>query len=221
MKKPNKTVFTAICDGVDNLVKVSVKHKETTRFIAFMGDTYKEDVNGWEVLPDNKTDIIDPRRRSRWYKFNSHLLFKEDSLWLDGRAEIPDNLEEVFGKLDNYDIVETEHPKRDCLYDEADEIIKHNYARKEDVLKQVNKYKEEGFPEHFGLNQNGAILRKNTPAVKVWNELVFEEYINGCRRDQVCSQYVTWKTKTEIGRMPSKWFKFSKHKMDNRTKEIR
>jgi hypothetical protein len=83
------------------------------------------------------------------------------------------------------------------------------------ALKQVNKYKEEGFPKNFGLVQSGIIFRKHndTSCIKLmeawWKELEVESH-----RDQLSFNYAVWKTKVNFNYVDknifcSEWFRLN------------
>ena len=87
-----------------------------------------------------------------------------------------------------------DHGSRDCIYDEAEIIIRVNKAPKDIVNLQMQKYREEGFPEHFGLTEGIIIARKhNDPlCVKIMEEW-WDIFLKYSKRDQLGLMYVMWK----------------------------
>ena len=86
------------------------------------------------------------------------------------------------------------HQKADCLYDEAKTIVRIKKADKESVQKQMQKYKNEGFPHHYGFYECGVIIRKHNDQkcvdiMDTW----WGEFINGAKRDQLSFMYAIWK----------------------------
>ena len=209
-------IYTAICGGVDELPNVEHLHEDGVRFVAFMGSKKKIE-NGWEILPDNKCKVEDPRRRSRWYKFHSHRLFKDEiTMWIDAHIDIQVPIKTILDHMDKSAITQTVHGARNCIYKEADVCIQFHYADKKVALEQIARYEKEGMPRNYGLYQNGIILRRKSEESKKWNMGIWREYKKGCQRDQVCAQYVAWKNNINIATMPREWFKVGKHKINNR-----
>lgn len=65
---------------------------------------------------------------------------------------------------------------------------------KETILKQMNRYIQEGFPRDFGSAANGAIVREHADPVCIRiMETWWQEVRNGSRRDQLSFWYSVWK----------------------------
>ena len=83
------------------------------------------------------------------------------------------------------------HTERDCIYDEL--VASYNIARypKAIMNKQVNHYRDEGFPKHYGLGVMGSIFRQhNNPKVSKlmddwWNEIIFDDKQNVFTRKDI------------------------------------
>jgi hypothetical protein len=82
------------------------------------------------------------------------------------------------------------HPWRDCIYEEGQEVIKLNKANKEQVIRQLKRYKSLGVPEHGGLASCGILVRHHTPEIVQLNAMWWAEYCAGCERDQISFPFV-------------------------------
>ena len=134
-----------------------------------------------------------PRLEARWHKTHSHELFPhtEWTLYVDASLEVLrcplDFLEwsrTVTGASDR-DLYLFRHPERDCLYDEAECCVQMGKDTRERIEPHTARYRRMTFPHHTGLWQSGVLLRRNTPAVKRFNEMWWWEIITGSHRDQV------------------------------------
>jgi hypothetical protein len=86
------------------------------------------------------------------------------------------------------------HWGRDCLYDEAEAIIKSQRETEEIVRLQIERYRSEGFPEHFGLFEtNVMFLQHLDKNVTLLNETWWREIVAGARRDQLSFTYSLWR----------------------------
>ena len=97
-------------------------------------------------------------------------------LWVDGNLTIKCNLDEFVDKIADDDIVITKHPKRDCIYDEAEAIVKYKKDTWNNLNLQLDFYRQEHFPHHYGLHETNVMVRKNTDKVRkvmdMWAEVV-------------------------------------------------
>jgi hypothetical protein len=86
------------------------------------------------------------------------------------------------------------HPYRRCIYREADEIVSWNLDTRENVGRLIAKYREEGFPENFGLAESGYMLRKHhADAMIAFAEEWWPYVRDWSRRDQLSFNRVLWK----------------------------
>lgn len=142
-----------------------------------------------DYYPETLYNLSD-RRKSRYYKINSHLVTDEDTIYLDACLKLTDRLPPEI----NSDIAVFHHPNRNCLYLEAELCKRLNLGNPEQIDKQITRYQQEGFPKGLGLGENCYIIRKNNDKVREFNELWWDEYENGSERDQLSFMYCVWKT---------------------------
>jgi len=94
------------------------------------------------------------------------------------------------------------HPCRNCIYKEAEIVIKENIDKSGNAQLQMAKYKEKGFPEDFGLNACGIIGRWNNEKTAEFERLWWDEVLQGSYRDQLSFDYVRWLTGATVHNFP-------------------
>ncbi len=168
----------------------------------------------WNII---KVDRVgEERRQSRLYKWLLCDYFPQAdaSLYIDCNFKILTNLDSL---LNGYDILMKPHPGRDCLYEEAKTCLDYNLDYKENINRQVERVKADGYPKHNGLHEGNVILRRHTDKIKEFGRAVWGSISCGSHRDQLSLDYVAWKMGVEIGTLPVKYFKWHKHKSSRRT----
>ncbi len=119
----------------------------------------------------------------------------EWSLYVDANIAIVGNPLELANKyLCRYDMAVPKHFARDCVYDEARECVILGKTKYDETKKQMDKYKNEGFPKNFGLGENSIIFRKHNSdnIIKLMTDW-WEELNTQTKRDQLSLAYVLWK----------------------------
>jgi len=186
-------VYTAIAGGYDNLLE----HPDVPNvdFVCFT-DAEPEDAKGWhtEIIPPSDET---PRLRAKRYKILSpqrELLEYDYTLWVDGNSQIltPRFVEEAIGCIGEDDIALHAHPQRDCIYEEAHASIltvPEKYAHLP-ILEQVEHYREQGHPEHWGLWACGSIARRRSTRLDVAMLDWMSENITWTIQDQLSFPYV-------------------------------
>jgi hypothetical protein len=53
------------------------------------------------------------------------------------------------------------HPTRNCIYDEANSVLKFKKDSVKNIDFQISEYKKEGFPKNYGLIESAIIIRKH------------------------------------------------------------
>ncbi len=94
----------------------------------------------------------------------------------------------------NKSIAIMHHPKRDCIYLEAEAVLK----RKKDFIPVVNKqmveYRRHGYPEHNGLVSSGIIVRRHDDKkLRMHCKLWYKEIKKHSQRDQLSFNFILWK----------------------------
>ena len=124
------------------------------------------------------------------------------SIYVDGNIEIIAPLSPLIESMGNSVLGVHFHNYRDCIYDE---MIAIEHYKKIDLAmakEQLGAYAKEGFPHHFGLYENGVLIRKHSDeAVKILMEEWWKEYLKYPTRDQFSLPYIMWKTKFDRSRI--------------------
>lgn len=164
---------------------------------------------------------INPRRVARYHKINAHLVLPEAdcSIWLDGAYEILPNFrprEFCQAVLASRDLAAFEHPLRDCVYQEADACVYWRKGYPQLLRRQVQRYREEGYPEHAGLVETGCVCRRHTPQIRQFNERWWQEIEAHSLRDQLSFNYAAWKLGISYAHVPgsgyaSRHFRYHRH----------
>lgn len=162
----------------------------------------------WEIVQIDPP-ANDSVRKSRYPKILPHLFLKDYdySIYIDGNYLVVGDLHEMINlhlKHSNiaiFDHNQTKTDRRNCVYKEFEALLemsaKGTYKDDPEVMrKQIERYKNEGYPAENGLIFGASILRKhNEPDVIKAMEAWWNELKNGSRRDQLSFNYATWKTK--------------------------
>lgn len=192
-RKAKGIIYTCIIGNYDDL--------KSHKYIDFEWD-YICFTDNKNILSDGIWEIktlafneLDNTRNNRWHKLNPHLLFSEyeRSLYIDGNIRILSK--DFFDLLLNEEsFISTIHPKRNCLYNEA-EICKEIKLDKEEIIdKQINIIKKSGFPREYGLYEANILYRKhNEEKIIKMDEEWWEFVSKQAKRDQLSLTYVCWK----------------------------
>jgi len=186
-------VYTAIFGGYDNLLD-PMEDYEGVDFVCFTDDpNMKSDI--WDVRV-YQPRYGDPRHDAKVFKILPHQFFPNHdcSLWIDGCYRLVRNPSDLLKFFGSHSMACMEHPQRDCIYDELRASLLIGWAGVGDISRQVERYKQEGYPKNNGLAYGGFLLRRHNDAVVSavmddwWHEICTES-----RRDQISFPYVARK----------------------------
>ena len=233
MKSPEKrrVVHTTNFNNYDSLKPINFA--SDLEFICF-SDNKNLKTKGWKHIyfNDKNLSLIENTRKIKLFP---HYFLKdiEESLYVDGNISIHKDPTYLFDKyLNNQNsLAIAKHPLRDCLFEEAEDLLDSNWFSKNEKLKlmlQLNKYKKIKMPRNFGLTENNIILRvNNAHQNKLMSELWWNELMIGCNRDQISLPYIIWKNNIEyqtIGesaRYSNEYFNIHLHKKQISDSKIR
>ena len=143
---------------------------------------------------------------NRYIKLHPYEILDEYDyvMYIDGNVHILDDVLGMFNSLNlDYGIAMHTHYLRNDVYDEAKSCIKFKKGNKSFIIKQMRKYKENGFPEQYGLLEATIIVSDvhNSMSKDIfdcwWNELVESQSM----RDQLSLPYVLWKKNIKIDKI--------------------
>lgn len=148
------------------------------------------------LLPAVWEHTNNPRLRARRHKLLSHELYRgaEYTLWHDGcLTPLTDPWELVDRYLQDVDICVFKHMQRNCIYQEERECVRLKKDSPEVLDRVASRYRAEGYPEHNGLAETTAVLRRHTSEVKAFNQQWWEELRENSIRDQMSFDYLMWR----------------------------
>lgn len=193
----NKVIYTALMGEGFKLNEPKYINKEW-EFICFTDKNIKS--KHWKIIKTNQTS--DSRKKAREIKIRCDKYIDFDiSIWIDAKFTIRIDLNKFISNFQN-DLVLMDHSKRQCIYDEVDFCISKNIGNKNDLRRQINQYKKDGYPRNNGLYGTGVLYRKNNSEVINFMKLWYEQIEKYTTRDQVSFPYVLWKNPISITTIP-------------------
>jgi hypothetical protein len=189
-----KVVYTGITGCYDELLTPSYVNEDWDYVCFTDNKNLKSDFWQIRIMESSNLDQI---RRARNYKILPHKYLSEYkiSLWIDGNFRITGDMNKFIEKYSEESPLMTfVHPDRDCIYDEADEVVNAKKDLKKTVYNQIDKLINEKYPKNQGLIASGILYRKhNDPEVKKLMNSWWKEVREHSRRDQLSFNYVCWK----------------------------
>ena len=183
-----KAVYTCITGNYDILPQPAAVRADWD-YICFTDDPSAGSDGVWQLRPFKYEG--DRRLISRYPKILPHLALADydASLYLDANIRIlGDGIYEAAEEClaDGALWAGIPHPDRDCVYEEIRRCYLSGHARWRDALKLKKQLQNAGFPQHSGLLENNAILRRhNDLRVIAVDEDWWEAYSKGIKRDQL------------------------------------
>jgi hypothetical protein len=148
----------------------------------------------WKPKPMMKP-FADPCRNAKQYKVSPSCVWADydATIWVDANMRVTRGFDELLPLLEGHPVIMFKHFERDCLYDEANVCKAMGLDDPQIIDAQIARYREEGFPAHYGLPECCTILRKRDPDVAFLMHTWWNEIANGSRRDQLSFMYSVWK----------------------------
>lgn len=145
---------------------------------------------------DEETKNFSNLEKARYFKLHPHVLFPEYkySIFIDANIQTVTDLVPIVEQLGDNFIGIHSQPGRDCVYQEATEILVIKKAPKDQVMPQIKAYKKEGFPEHYGLFRTCVVVREhmNPQCIRLM-DLWWENINKYSKRDQLSFTYCLWR----------------------------
>lgn len=158
----------------------------------------------WKKYDDSRIPgfaNLDNYHKAKYCKMFPHILFPDYdySIWIDGNILIVADLYPLVDRMTNSYIAMFNNPIHNCIYTEKKFVIYYDYVKNSDITNQINTYKSEGMPAHFGMRECSIIVRQhsNIACQKLMNEWWIQ--VNKfTMRDQISLPYVIWKNNMTI-----------------------
>jgi hypothetical protein len=146
-------VYTAIFDNYDVLLDPEYAPEEID-FFCFTDQSIDSDI--WKEVRPDLDDNLSPKLKNCKIMMKAHEYLPEYqySLYIDGNIYVKKDISELLEKYLDSDFAVPRHPDRNCIYDEAEEIIETEKANPEKVRNQIKRYRNEEFPEEYGPSSN-------------------------------------------------------------------
>ena len=186
-------VYTCIINGKDNLQPVP---NDDVEYYVFSDKRII--YSHWKHLPVEVLGQTDPRRIARRYKILSHIYFPgRVTIWVDGRVQFNRKPTEILKDYQS-EICCRPHPTRNCVYQEAAQVVKIGYEDRHIVEKQMVRYHNEGMPVEYGLHETGMLIRGYSDEVERFNEAWMAQIVSGSKRDQLSFDYCRWRLNQKV-----------------------
>ena len=197
LKRNRVAIYTAIFGSYDSLREQPPL--KGVDYICFTDNDFSSD--SWTVIHSPPQITTSSRYTGKVFKILNHHYFRHShydySIWIDGRVRVKSAaiLEPLSMLSKNSPTARIRHPERDCLYEEAAICRERELDTSERIDAQVNRYRNEGFPEKFGLHATTVHWSNHhsDKFAKLHNLWWKETYENSCR-DQLSFDYASWKT---------------------------
>ena len=193
VKKGRGVIYTAITGGYDD-IKEPYKIPGVDYICFTDNKSLKSD--DWEIryLLEDENDSI---RKARKCKILPHLYLDgyDYAIWVDAKMSIDKDILELI-RLFSVEsaLLCFPHYQNDCVYQEAEACIALGKGVREEIDRQIARYRKEKYPEHNGMIDSAVLFRliNDTELIKMeecwWNEISNESY-----RDQLSFNYSCWK----------------------------
>lgn len=182
------TLYTAIVGNYDDL-KTPLIITPGWKYVVFTDQPLVSDV--WELRKCSLSG--GPRRTSKLYKIMFHQFVEDDvSMWVDASFIVNCDLNKWMKRF-KPPFTLMQHPKRNCVYQEALACIKNRRDHPEVIRQQVERYRRVGLPVHNGMAATGIMIRERCASTIDFAKIWHQELTAGCMRDQISWAYANWK----------------------------
>jgi len=181
----------------DRLNEVKKEFKEEADFFLFTDQNIETDDYKVIKVKPNGPNL---RRESRKYKFHPYIYLPDykHSIYIDGNMELLESPGKLINKyLKKHPIAVFKHPWRDCIYDEGEECRRLGLVGRDNINKQLAYLREMGYPKHYGLAENGVMIRRNCKEVHDLMILWDQMYKRFTHRDQLSFCFCAWSLEIE------------------------
>jgi hypothetical protein len=197
----NIAVITSSIGKETNLL--SQEYTNSADFHAFVDSSKLTSNSSWktiECVPYQSEGYFKNRINAKIFKILPFIFLSnyEYFIWLDSNLLLNQDPKFLVNKyLKKNDIALVKHNKRDCVYDEAKEVIIQQLDFSENIKSQYKYYKSENYPKNNGLYDCSLRIQRNTEEIKNMSVLWWSQIIKYSSRDQISLPFVFSKTNVE------------------------
>ena len=188
-------IYTVITGTYDSIKQPRVI-EEGVEYILFTNNPKIIDAGVWMVvhipseLWQGRTERENNILLSRKVKMLPHKYLPKEfelSIYVDADMLVKGPLTRLIRDLDEDTLFAAcRHSYCKNVQEEIEDLLAKNMVQPEQVKEQWQKYVEWGFRDDLGISENGLLIRKhNNQHVQSLMQLWWDEYRNGCLRDQV------------------------------------
>lgn len=167
----------------------------------------------WEVMRPPKSNDRSVKHASRRWKILGPQLFPDSdwTIYVDGQLQLAvDPLAllaecESWGEADS-DFFLFRHQDRNCIYAEATAIAKYGRDLHKNMQAQMERYRNEQFPEDAGLYLGGMLIRRGHGACDIFSNDWWREVETGSHRDQISLPVALEKSGVDFNALPANWW---------------
>ena len=167
---------------------------EGVDYHAFLeGPSHNDIWNVHPVIHFSTDERHENRRNAKLYKIvpSAFLPDYDYYIWIDATHKVLVHPQEIIDQyLTHSDIAVFKHDTRDCVYAEAEIIIKEVLDHQNLVENQMNYYSSMGYPEHNGLYELPVRIQRNTEETRRLGWMWWEHICRYSSRDQLSFPYV-------------------------------
>lgn len=144
---------------------------------------------------------LDDYHRAKYFKLFPYEFFPnyDFSIWVDGNVKLVADTYPLAVMAENASMATFDNPQHDCIYTEKKYMVFFSRVNETEIEKQIKAYRNDGFPEHFGMREFSIIYRNHHD-----NECyeIMKEWWKHCNtytmRDQISLPFILWKNGKSI-----------------------
>ena len=194
----NKFVVYTVLTGHYEDVQQPAVTDSRFDYILFTNDA-QSSVGVWSIRPIPDVIPGDNKRLSRYPKTHPETMLADykASLYIDANIQIRDQwvydrVVELYDQGVEFAGIKLVLTGRDCIYEHSFDICQWRVETQEMAIKQCHAMYRQGFPQHFGLNENNVIYRLHTERMKAADQEWWEWIVNYSSRDQFSYMFCLW-----------------------------
>ena len=192
----NKTIIYTVITGNYDTIKQPLVLEEGVEYVLFTNNREIKDAGVWKVVQISSEQWQGMTERennillSRKVKMLPHKYLPEGAEWsiyIDADMLIKESLTELLNDLREETLFAAcRHSYCSSVREEIEDLVARGMVNATQIENQWQRYAEWGFEDDLGISENGLLIRRHNDArvIKLM-ELWWEEYQNGCLRDQV------------------------------------